>query len=447
MNKIKTVLIFILLILFIYQVYSIWFVTAETIRTSFWSFLSPNKEGEKKNLVTPNKIIVSFGNKQYTVVKSTIMESKIIEDYIEAIYDKILKSNVKFATATETLDTIYAMKSIILSYDTEHIDSKYLYDLFLVSNKNIVNRNIHFDTVIIRPITGVSNGTEVYLLNSKVADSIYKTFINDDTTEVYGFIEELRGLSQTNIYICTLFDAVAKFFSVPRFLLAFVNDASFLETQATLTNPFTDSDAVEEYANRFFENPRAKWKINKNQNNVIYGDAERSVKIELGGYVEYTERIDKNIDTTLTSAITIANRFLTADDYTNNEFYISQIRKNDRGWKINYNYKIDDFEYVLSEKLKEQYAIESPIEVIVLSNEVVSYRRLVRSISFGMKPEAISFSSYIDVLENLFVDLDGQLIEDMLLAYYEAEDEVETSLSWIVKTKEKIFSRKIGGGE
>ena len=76
-----------------------------------------------------------------------------------------------------------------------------------------------------------------------------------------------------------------------------------------------DESLLEGYVNIFFENPKAKWKMEKDENVILYGDGERTISAYKDGYFNYSFSNVTNKNISLEDAIKVADKKLKLDTY------------------------------------------------------------------------------------------------------------------------------------
>lgn len=447
LEAIKTVILLFLLVYAIYQFFDMYSKNSlfESIGELFI------KEDEEEFIIQPSEIMISFGDETYVSIEPNTNQEELIKKHVNDIFDEVFKSNKTFASISDNVLTVLNMKSIILSYD--EYNSNLTEELFGITNDKVMKLINKIDEIVIVPASTSKEKTKVYLIDN---ENVYEAECNTDTIELYGLIDEINLFNQMNIYKLSENESVNNVFNKYVFLPIISNDLKVLsnDKNITISNPFIketneEESNIEKYANTFFENPKAKWKIERDSNTTIYGDGEKTITINKDGLVSYSYSSLNESKCKLNDAIKIANDKLNNDYYLSKYLKFSNVYNSDENeYELYYDYYIYGMKIEFSNAIKNKYKIDYPVSVKVTSNEITSFKAVILEISDTNNSEEETeininkdnIKQYEDIIKEFNEMSSNNYIKDMKIGYFINNMYENAKLKWIIKTNNEYYT-------
>src|SRR5690242_12635687 len=116
-NRMKTIILTILILIAVYQMFELWFDDYSN-RNFFYSQITSigkkNNTGiEYKYGLEPEKIVISSGNPQYTVLNSTDEDTVKLENELKRILNKVVDNEPNVSEETVNIKDILDNKAIL----------------------------------------------------------------------------------------------------------------------------------------------------------------------------------------------------------------------------------------------------------------------------------------------------------------------------------------------
>ncbi len=453
MNRLKTFILTGLILIAVYQMFELWFDDYSS-RNFFYNVIT--NMGERKNLninyrytIEPKNIVISFGNKQYTVVKSAESDNEKIQNELKRILSRTVVNNVSITEEKIKMKEFLNNKAIMYEYPIKITNLASINNEF-IDNSKIAKQIGEFNKIIIQlsPLNG--EPSNCFFVDEE-NDIMRKLKVTYNSKQLGDTILKLERQAHTHKYNATEYDINKKYFTSVKFLPVVRIADVYLNQNVELANPFIykgklDEKKVEAYANNFFENPEAKWNFKKQDGAIIYADGEKTVKYRDTGIIEYVNSKTNLSDNHLSFDDTyqIAMAFMEKDGkYNYNNLYLAKVEKLKGGqWKLEFGFKIDNYKYIISEGDPKKVIVQYPVEIIVKNDYVYSYKKLIRSIELIPSFEPIKLREYAEVLDTV-LNNKGQAgkieIKDMFLAYYSENLFSNPKLVWMMETNDNIY--------
>lgn len=454
LEAIKTTLIFLLIIYACYQLVDMY---GDFSVFQIFNFEKETKE-DNEYYLKPESIMISFGNTDYVSINFDSNQDELVRSYLKDIYKEILSGKKQLDVSGENVTSILNTKSIIVCYGDYNMQMTG--ELFNVTNDKVLKLINKIDKVVIIPSETSEVKTKVYFIKNENA-YFYET--NIDTIELLGLIDEINLFSQMNIYKLSENTNYSKYFSKYIFIPEFNNDFSIFSKNEniTISSPFVlngeiDESSLEGYANQFFENPKAKWKMEKDSNVTIFGDGERTISIYKEGFANYSYTVMDDKDITLNDAIKVANEKINKDSYLNGYTKLVNARKiSSNTYELSYDFYINNTKVILLNSIMNKYKVSYPLQVTVKSGIVSSYKALLCKFEDDNKQleedtefneetnkdnkiyEIKTFEEIMDELISIYPDI---TIKEFKLSYNKQNMYENASLKWIVDTSFGTFT-------
>lgn len=465
-EKFKTLILSILVAISILLTQQLWFPSpfeALTYIDNYKSTQSLTIAEQRKNVISPNSIIVSFGSgdrsrNQYTVLTSKLdyvwNESKsILYDYFsgdpeitQITYDEYTQSNISKSVELEFGNNI---PTILISSVFDTLENK-------------IVRNIDEIKKILIP--AFNRGTIYIVENNK---SIYKVKMKNykQNNTLSSFIDEIEKDDYTRYHsIFSLFDELDSNYTPMPINYNVPTKEVFVKSAIDTNN---EAMLIERSKNFFNENFDFVKTIRETSGAVvyIYGYGEKSVRINNKGILRYTESIGKISSTNVIDSLDVAINFIIQNGGFPEDTYLKDIESiyNDesKGYKFSFGYRIDGVPAEFNNN-----KINNPIEIEVFGDKVKSYNYLIREVlkTKSVIPEQsvmyfpIIIDNNIEYLKSRYfsnkVELEASLdeeektleilknIEEVRMVYFDNIEENKNqnlSPSWKIKIGEDVY--------
>ncbi|OGO86633.1 MAG: hypothetical protein A2Y24_05615 [Clostridiales bacterium GWE2_32_10] len=473
LNRTKTYILFILIIIAICQMFELWFDDYSN-RNFFYSvitsiFKKSSIELEYKYKLEPNQVVISFG-KTYTVLQDSEEAKKKIDSEVKKIFNVIVSKDIYVTEENVNMKEFLENMAVLYEYPVRLENIVSINPDYDESNKNV--REIgEFNKIILQPSNSSDDSTNCYFIddqtgiakkvkiayNSKViSDEVnfiqYKTAFKKYSTTEYGSIKKyffninfLPDLGQSNIIFKneTIENSNSEQFDAYK---------NVILKNPFLVNNVVDENKMEEYVNCFFENPFSRWNFKKQNGVTVYSDGEKLIKFMDSGFIEYTNSKKNERDTYLSfaTAYQIARTFMEKDNkYMYSNLYLMSANKNGNSeWSFGFEFKLDDYRYIIQNGELNNMGIKYPVEIIVKNDHVYSYKRLIKEFEVVSNDEIKKIKTYNEVFDSkefgIIINNKQQnrktLIKNMFLAYYSENIRQNPKLMWIIETADKVYA-------
>lgn len=449
MNRLKSLFLLLMVVLSIYLSSQVWlqlpdFLSFNKDESSEASMGNENIEERVWELIRPHKYIVKD-------------ETKLIELHIDnerLLWDAVLKSleaTLKFFP--ESQSTLFANEEFPSEYIMMEFENKLPADIFLGkfnANKENIKTRLHY---IEKIIIGLNEPNSIYLYTGDSTLKIKSSRI--DNTMIYSYFKDIKEDEYLSYKENIQIDGITVPVPIPDIKTAL--NPVFVKTEFDIK----DKKIVEAIAKDYFKNTfdYVRRSVNIDGDIRYVYKNEKELKISPEGLLDF---FDPNIDIKNTS--NVYTGFLSAIKFASNflnfhtDMYLSEVQsfqyEGNFGYNFIFTYRIKNKPIIFS-KFRESAALE----VKVIGNNVISYKRLIRDLDTEqvdeMKEEEIM--SFQELLEGqVLISEDGQesnalrvidksMIDDIsnvYLAYYDYARNVDIQqlrVAWVVEIKDKSY--------
>lgn len=421
-EKLKTLILLILVAISILLTQQLWFPSP------FATLSRINKTNniqnqtiveERKKLISPNSIILSFGSgdrsrNQYTALTSKLNyvwnESKNIlyhyfskdPEITEITYDEYIQSSI---SKSVELDFGTSMPTILVSSVFDSLENK------IVRNIKTVNKIL---------IPAFNRGT-IYILEDN--DNIYKVQLQDyeEDARLSMFIDELETGEYTRYHsIFSLFNELDSNYTPMPINYTIPSQDIVVQSMIDTNN---EAMLIEKTKNFFNENFDFVKTIRETSGAVVYvyGYGERSVRINNKGILSYNESIGKISSTNVIDSLNVAISFIIENGGFPQDTYLKNIESissdESTGYKFSFGYRIDGIPGEFNND-----KIDNPIEIEVFGDKVKSYTYLVRQVKGRKNVTSKQSTMYFPII------IENNL-EYLKTRYFKDNQELESSLT------------------
>lgn len=451
LEVIKNISIIFLIILAIYQFFDLYTTDAIGEITSSWFNLN-----QEATYFMPSETLISFGTKEFVKIKSQSAQEDLIRDYIREIYDIIFRTKISYDEIDTNVLDIINDRSIILCYD--EYNTQMASELFDITNDKILKTINKIENIIIVPSTSENSKCETYIYGN---DKLIRFEISIDTTELYGLIDEINMFRVNNIYLLSENYSYKKNFKSLVFIPAviienelFENDKDIKIENAFNKNGVFNEEELENYINTFFDNPTAKWKMEKDEQTLIYGDGERTITAYKDGFVTYSYSLAQDNNININDAIDEASEKLNKDIYLSKYIKLSDAKKVDEAtYELYYDYYINNSKVELSNAIRKKYKIYYPLQVTIRGNDISNIKAVILKFTEPEPKEdddlmddrtlKYDINNYENVINDFITKYPNLMIDDFKLGYFKANMIDDARLKWIITSKDDIFTYDI----
>lgn len=442
-ESIKNILIVVLIVYAIYQFFDMY--TNVSLSDIFTSWVTKDEESNDFYFM-PQETMISFGDKEFVKINEGTLQEELVNDYIKEIYDLIFKTKHSFDEVEANIVSIMNERSIILCYDD--YDYEMTEELFGISNDRILRSINKIEKIVIRPTASEGEKGICFVYGN---DKAIMFELNIDTTELYGLIDEINLFETMNIYLLSENYDYRNHFKKEIFIPAAIidNDMFNRNENITMDMPFdNDEEALDNYINTFFINPNAKWKMEKEQDVLLYGDGERTLTVYKEGFFNYTYTNVSNESITLNDAIKIANEKISKDLYLSDRIKLSNVRKvNDNTYELSYDYYINNSKITIANAIKNKYKIKYPITFVISGGDIINIKALIININEEILDEeeivnnkTYNIISYDNILNKMITDFPDSLFTSLKIGYFKSSMNQNPTLKWIMETDKEIYT-------
>ena len=444
-EKFKTLLLIFLIVLSIYLTGQIWLQPSEIIGNQKENNIK-NSEIYLWDKIKPKKI-VAVSDQEYTSYKEE-QSSKIWDEFIP-IFKQILKDD---NLLVNNLDEINKVKGVEL-----HFASPIPSEIF-IRGLDAPNSDFYEFVKFIKKIHLPIEGNALFL---DTGEEIYKitTDVNIDKSGII--------LLYNNVLSSLDFDFSAEIEDVevkaPIPLNEIIMNPVLVKSEINIE----DDDYITNIAKTYFDENYdyvRKSVENNSSVNYVYKN-EKVLKVNSDGLLEFYNTAENTITendvySNLLAALSFTKNFL---GFPENAYLskVENIQENGNfGFKFIFDYKILDRPIIFS-----QVRNERAVEIEVVGNEVVLYRRFIRVIDYSEpsimeEKEALNpvniIKSNIDLMALILMEEDGMEIEseelieknilesinEIYIGYYDPSRKLNEQLMrsvWVIKTTEEIY--------
>ncbi|TCK93172.1 hypothetical protein EDC19_1360 [Natranaerovirga hydrolytica] len=450
LNSFKLPVIIVLLLISIVQIIRLWFDDFSN-RNFFYNVIERQPAFEEIldddiSILNPETMAVYYpenDEEQFYIIKNTRAEFEDLLHNNRRLIQDILRYGTNEGVSIVNWDDFWVRQSIVMKLPVAIQYEDLLLDTKIT--RGIPEENYYFDYIIIIPAANSNRDVYTYLVNSEQSQMM---------TISYGDREEDAHNRRVIQTMNDLFEkqAFPLYLSTKKLGLRRFSQNIFLPLEDINVNynqsiqievPFIQNEVinereVENYVNRFFSNPAAKYLI-QDEHVWTYRDEQNIVRYDTNGIVEYTDLTVRKqiVDDSLMNAYAIGMNFI--DDVANinnQEFYLMDYEMTNQDIILYFNYRYNDFDFVLSDSLKETLGVKAPLEIRISNDQVYYFKKwlIEKEISiFGYREFDIDYINALDRYVGLYGE-DNDIIEDMYLAYYIDDINTQSNLNWIIKS-------------
>lgn len=391
-DKIKDILICLLIILTLVQVYDLW--KESTFFIGIANFFDKEENSKSAYVLNPDKIMISTGDDTYIKILKDTNQDELVKAYEQKIYEEIFRKRTSFKVADVKIEDLISKKSVIFTYDMS-FSNGLIQELNGSDNYRIRNLNTIYSIIVLPQETDDEKTTiYIYGLDEDKETVLAVANLDVDTLELAGLIDEINIFNDSNEYKL-IWERTENHDRKFDFELAKINDESKEVNYFEMTNPFEISsetvkpeDVIEEYANNYFENPKSKWKVEKTTDLLIFGDGDTSIQISKDGYASYTNSRTISKVVSARDALETANKFINNDIYIADKVKLVSAKNNNGKYEFVYKYNAGGFDFEIPEETLAKYKLSNAVTIIVDGDEVSSIKLVVRKFT-DTKPKAV----------------------------------------------------------
>jgi len=417
----------------------------------------------RKNVISPNTVIVSFGGGDRRKNHYTILSSNI--DFVWDQSKNILRDYfLGDPEINQISQEAYIQSNILKSVELEFADNipTILVSSIFDSLENKIVRNIKGIKKVLIP---AFNRGVIYIIEND--DSIFEVKLPkyEENSTLVDFIDELEKVEYIKYHpIFSLLDELDENYTPMPINYAVSTTQTFVESEIDINN---ESMLIERSKSFFNENFDFVKTIKETSGAMvyIYGYGEKSVRINSKGALEYNEQIGNISSTNVVNSLDTAIEFMSKNGGFPEGTYLKDIKdiknNSNKGYRFAFGYRIGGFPVEFNTS-----KMEHPIEIEVYGNKVKAYRSLVRNVMNmqGISPEQ-SVLYFPNIIEKNIKDLKLQYfntenqpleemndeekileilknIEEVRMVYFDTVDEAKGQLlkpSWMIKIKGDIY--------
>lgn len=451
MNKIKNILILFLVVTAVYQTGRLWLEDTAShnfFYTLFYSMGKGNQNGQENvAVISPQKLIVGYGNKKFSVV------------YPKSDYDSLIKgsnSTIKDAVENGILteieeinwEELLASKVILYDFSFSVAPAEYIKG-YQLKNSSIASNIESFDYIAVVPGKTLSENLRVYFINEKTKQAIcYSEEKSHSAVSLYSEIDNFQQYLKDDLsYISTKqnsFNLFSDSTFVPQWVQSNLKYKPLLKINPFEVNQEVQSSRLEGYMEGFFSNYAQKV-LNKDDNGIyMFSDDTTVVKYYPNGVLEYYNYglYDSSKEQSLSTAYNAASAFLKKDDSLNTSIFLADVQITSEGLVFYYDYFVNNMQLVLSEQEKDKAGLTHSIEIVVKNNTVKKYKRYAYNFEEKNDEEIFMDIDFITALNSVMMQYEEKevitQIDTMELGYF-VDDSDEIDRKWFIVLNEKLY--------
>lgn len=442
----KNFIIAFLMFLAIYQTAELWFENFSS--HNFFSF--QESKIELKDIgYTLERLIINEGNNRIVCRLNDINQSDTKITLDNTIATVISKGEFLGTTPLDWREIL----------DNRCIIYKYNYVIQGTELKNMLGINKKgsdinkFNSIIITP--NMSTGLVRVGFVDSVEENVYnyefrKTALAEDAFNVINSY----STSEDDIYYISSLQNGFDIFDENTFIPRWQGQTTQYQC-IDINNPVMEEGVIspalaEKYAGIYFDNPASKWGTELN-GVYTYSDENTVVKFYKNGLLEYSGYQSSNAqgsEDSFYNNYIVATNFLLQDSNIKNEFYLTGYEKAEGRSIYRFDYRINDFDIVLSDDLKANTGLESAIEVVIDSSRVTKYRRYICDYALQENQTDINVD-FLEAVDSVYSDIEsvsGEEVADdvsRLELCYVVDNRIEKAdLYWIIDVGGNTYFRK-----
>lgn len=444
LSKMKNFLIITLVITAVYQTGMLWLddtTSHNFFYTVFNTLTSGNKvEPNGVSIINPEKIVVGYGNKKFSVIYPKTDYSTIISSGNDVIKEVIAHGEY---IETAAIDWNEYLDSKAMVYDFSFSVAATEYVKGYKEKGNVITSRVRaFNYIITVPSRTETEWANVYFVDSNSGEA-YKFGIvkSKKGATLYSEIEKFQQNNKDLVYVSTSqsgFYLFKKDVFVPQW------SGKFLYAPLIKTNPYETNGQISisdlgSSIDSFFTDFGTKMGSRDEANNVyMFSDGTTVVKYYPMGVLEYYNynSYDTNAEQTLASAYNACVNFMKKDSSLLTDVYLSDVKIESEGLIFYFDYTVNDLPINISDNVKEQLGITHAIEVVVGNGAVKKYKKYVYNFKESdQKNESVDtdFLSALSVVTETIVQ-----VNDIELGYMVDESDF-IGLKWLMKIDNKVY--------
>ena len=450
-NKIQNFVIILLVVAAVYQTGGLWL--EDTSHSFFYTLLSvfQSRSSVMEDLLPlePEKIVIGYGNKRYSVEYPGENTDAVLNSANNAIRELLEKGSY---TTVEGFDWNEGLnnRSLILKYPFL-VSSTEFAKGFGNDGVKIAAQMESFHTVILLPGRGASDQSTAYFINNDTRETIA---LSSESSQVfqtlYARIAEVES-SEGLVYISTKQNGL-NLFRDDVFVPQWVGGSYYQYKAVSLINPYTlsegtvDREKLETSLEYFFSNFASKTlDIDENTGVYTYSNNTTVVKYYPYGVLEYYnyDYNEANEEQTLASAYTVCMEFLEGDTQLKIPYYLADVELRSEGLTFYFDYYYENYPVIFSDTLRDAMQITHSIEVIVQDNAIKKYKKVVCEFDESQETMAEMNVDFLTALNRVIAEHVPQgsavtQVDDMKL-YYIYDGENPTYLSWVTNLEGNVY--------
>ncbi|TCT12948.1 hypothetical protein EDC18_11022 [Natranaerovirga pectinivora] len=446
----KLSIIIILILMSFFQVMRLWFGDVSN-RNFFYNFMA-NKDSygellfDDAPLLNPITMAVHYpqiDQDHFFIIHKDRLEYSELHLTNRRIIQDIIRYGKNEGIAVVDWNLFWNSQSVIMKLPFSMSYGDLLEDTKIVSSVSDIN--YVFNYLVIIPSTNANRALKCYLVNVEQGYAMelsYKNaFGSSNNNRLISIVNNIYSKQTFPTYLATKKIGLRRFNQNVFLPVEDVNVYSIRISEPFFNEEGFDERGLESYINRFFANPAAKYLI-RDESTWTYRDEKSVVKYNEIGVIEYTDLTVRNQvnDTSLTQAYRIAKRFLdNSESIDENQYYLKNYEVTSKEIILYFNYRYNNFDFVISEDLKNKLSIKAPIEVRISDEKVAYYKRWIvewETNIFEFKEVDVNYTKALDKYVELLAR-QTQYIEDMYLAYFIEELNYNATLNWIIESDKK----------
>lgn len=444
LSKMKNFLIISLVITAVYQTGMLWLEDTTShnfFYTVFNTLTSGNRVGSNGvSIINPEKIVVGYGNKKFSVIYPKNDYSTIIGSS-----NSVIKEIIAHGEYVETvaIDWKEYLDSKAMVYDFSFSVAATEYVKGYKEKGNLITSRVKaFNYIVVAPSRTDSEWANVYFIDSSSGEA-YKFGIvkSQQGANLYSEIEKFQQNNKDLVYVST---SQSGFYLFKEDVFVPQWSGKFLYAPLIKTNPYETNGQVNisdlgSNIDSFFTDFGSKMGSQDVVNNVyMFSDETTVVKYYPMGVLEYYNynSYDTKSEQTLASAYNACINFMKKDNALLTDVYLSDVKIESEGLIFYFDYTVNDLSINISDDVKEQMGITHAIEVVVGNDAVKKYKKYVYNFNESdQKNESVDtdFLSALGVVTETIVQ-----VNDIELGYMVDENDF-IGLKWFMKIDDKVY--------
>ncbi|QSX05024.1 hypothetical protein JYG23_10030 [Sedimentibacter sp. zth1] len=319
-------------------------------------------------IVKPNKYYINDSSIHYTY--NNPMDYKIWELAVQNL--EIGLRNFSESRTNLVVGEYYPEDSIIMEFDNS-IPIEIFLERFGIEKKNIRTKLNYIEKVVI----GIKENNSIYIYNGDSTVIIKNSKINNEKV-----ITSAKDLIKDNYIECNLNTQImgeSLPVSIPN--IEYALNPVYVRSELDISDNLLIEGIAKDYFKKDFDYVRKSKEIEGNL--LFVYKNEKVLKISSEGLLDFfdaniSRETDTNMYENLVTALNFTNNFLEFPD----DVYLSKVETlqydGNFGYKFIFNYRILNYPIIFS-KLRDS----QPLEVEVIGNKVISYKRLIRNIDIN----------------------------------------------------------------